>query len=214
MKGLLGYKRGMARIFNDKGLAVPVTVIEAGPCVVTQIKTLKRDGYQAVQLGFDEVKERKLTRAERGHLRASGGKSLRHVKEFRLKTDADVQLGDTLDVTVFAPGDRIQVTATSRGLGMAGTIKRHHFSRQRKTHGQSDRERAPGSVGAGTTPGKTIKGLRMAGRMGFERVTVRNLEVIVADPVRNLLAVRGAVPGFDGSLVVIRGLERDPKGAW
>lgn len=214
MKGLLGYKRGMARIFNEKGLAVPVTVIEAGPCVVTQIKTTERDGYQAVQLGFGAIKEKRLTRAERGHLRASGGASLRHVREFRLAGDADVALGDTLDVSVFAPGDRIQVTATSRGLGMAGTIKRHHFNRQRKTHGQSDRERAPGSVGAGTTPGKTIKGLRMAGRMGGERVTVRNLEVVVADPVRNLLAVRGAVPGFDGGLVVIRGLERDPKGAW
>lgn len=214
MKGLLGYKRGMARIFNDKGLAVPVTVIEAGPCVVTQIKTTERDGYQAVQLGFGAIKEKRLTRAERGHLLASGGASLRHVREFRLAGDADVALGDTLDVSVFAPGDRIQVTATSRGLGMAGTIKRHHFNRQRKTHGQSDRERAPGSVGAGTTPGKTIKGLRMAGRMGGERVTVRNLEVVVADPVRNLLAVRGAVPGFDGGLVVIRGLERDPKGAW
>lgn len=214
MKGLLGYKRGMARIFNDKGLAVPVTVIEAGPCVVTQIKTTERDGYQAVQLGFGAIKEKRLTRAERGHLLASGGAPLRHVREFRLAGDADVALGDTLDVSVFAPGDRIQVTATSRGLGMAGTIKRHHFNRQRKTHGQSDRERAPGSVGAGTTPGKTIKGLRMAGRMGGERVTVRNLEVVVADPVRNLLAVRGAVPGFDGGLVVIRGLERDPKGAW
>lgn len=214
MKGLLGYKRGMARIFNDKGLAVPVTVIEAGPCVVTQIKTTERDGYQAVQLGFGAIKEKRLTRAERGHLLASGGAPLRHVREFRLAGDADVALGDTLDVSVFAPGDRIQVTAMSRGLGMAGTIKRHHFNRQRKTHGQSDRERAPGSVGAGTTPGKTIKGLRMAGRMGGERVTVRNLEVVVADPVRNLLAVRGAVPGFDGGLVVIRGLERDPKGAW
>ncbi|MEO8082350.1 MAG: 50S ribosomal protein L3 [Ardenticatenales bacterium] len=214
MKGLLGYKRGMARIFNDKGLAVPVTVIEAGPCVVTQIKTTDRDGYQAVQLGFGVIKEKRLTQAERGHLRASGGMPLRHVREFRLAGDADVALGDTLDVSVFVPGDRIQVTATSRGLGMAGTIKRHHFHRQRKTHGQSDRERAPGSVGAGTTPGKTIKGLRMSGRMGGERVTVRNLEVIVADPARNLLAVRGAVPGFDGALVVIRGLERDPKGAW
>jgi Ribosomal protein L3 len=214
MKGLLGYKRGMARIFNDKGLAVPVTVIEAGPCIVTQIKTTERDGYQAVQLGFGSIKERRLTMPERGHLRASGGVPLRHVREFRLAGDADVALGDTLDVSVFAPGDRIQVTATSRGLGMAGTIKRHHFSRQRKTHGQSDRERAPGSVGAGTTPGKTIKGLRMAGHMGAERVTVRNLEVIVADPARNLLAVRGAVPGFDGGLVVIRGLERDPKGGW
>lgn len=214
MKGLLGYKRGMARIFDAKGLAVPVTVIEAGPCVVTQLKTTERDGYNAVQLGFGDVKPTRLTRAERGHLAASGGAALRHVREFRLSDDAGVGLGDRLDVSVFAPGDRVQVTATSRGLGTAGTIKRHHFNRQRKTHGQSDRERAPGSVGAGTTPGKTIKGLRMAGRMGGERVTVRNLEVVVADPARNLLALRGAVPGFDGGLVVIRGLERDGKGSW
>lgn len=214
MKGLLGYKRGMARIFDEKGLAVPVTVIEAGPCVVTQVKTHERDGYQAVQLGFGAVKPKRLTQAQRGHLEASGGQSLRHIKEFKLKGEPDVSLGDTLDVSVFAPGDRIQVTATSRGLGFAGTIKRHHFNRQRKTHGASDRERAPGSVGAGTTPGKTIKGIRMAGRMGGERVTVRNLLVVVADPARNLLAVRGAVPGFDGGLVVIRGLERHPKGGW
>lgn len=214
MKGLLGYKRGMARIFNDKGLAVPVTVIEAGPCVVTQLKTTERDGYEAVQIGFGAVKESRLTRAERGHLAASGAGPLRHVKEFRLAGSADVQLGDRLDVSLFTPGDRVQVTATSRGLGTAGTIKRHHFNRQRKTHGQSDRERRPGSVGAGTTPGKTIKGLRMAGRMGGERVTVRNLEVVVADPSRNLLALRGAVPGFDGALVVIRGIERDGNGGW
>jgi large subunit ribosomal protein L3 len=203
MKAILGYKRGMTRIFDENGVVVPVTVIEAGPCTVTQVKTADRDGYEAVQLGFGEAPERRLTQAERGHLAASGGASLRHLREFRVAGEAP-GLGERLDVSVFEPGDRVHVSAVSRGLGTAGTIKRHNFNRQRKTHGQSDRERAPGSVGAGTTPGKTLKGQRMAGRMGHERVTVKNLVVMVADPARNLLAVRGAVPGPRGSLVEVR----------
>lgn len=214
MKGILGYKRGMARIFDAEGLAVPVTVIEAGPCTVTQIKTSESDGYEAVQLGFGDVREERLTKPERGHLAAAGGQSLRHLREFRLPEGATgaaegeeggLELGQTVDASVFEVGDRVDVTGTSRGLGFAGTIKRHHFSRQRKTHGQSDRERAPGAIGAGTTPGKVVKGKRMAGRMGGERVTVRNLEVMAADPERNLLALRGAVPGFKGGLVMVRG---------
>lgn len=207
MKGLLGYKRGMARIFDEHGVAVPVTVIEAGPCTVTQVKTASRDGYAAVQLGFGEIKPKRLSQPEKGHLAASGGRALRHLREFRVDTADPLQVGATVDAGIFASGDRVHVTATSRGLGTAGTVKRHHFGRQRKSHGQSDRERAPGSVGAGTTPGKTFRGQRMAGRMGGGRVTVRNLMVLVADPERNLLAVRGAVPGHNGALVVVRAAE-------
>jgi large subunit ribosomal protein L3 len=212
MKALLGYKRGMARVFDEKGTVTPVTVIEAGPCTVTQICTAKRDGYSAVQLGFGEIKPARLSKAERGHLGRSGGQPLRHLREFRGDVPADLRVGARLDVSQFAPGDKVDVMGVSRGLGFAGTIKRHHFNRQRKSHGQSDRERAPGSVGAGTSPGRTFKGMKMGGRMGGERVTVCNLTVVVADPGRNLLAVRGAVPGFDGGLVVVRAAKKGGKG--
>lgn len=207
MKGILGIKRGMARIFDAEGLVTPVTVIEAGPCTVTQVKTEDSDGYGAVQMGFAETKPTRLTKARRGHLAAAGGRALRYLREFRIADPDGYDVGQTIDVGQFEPGDRVHITGVSRGLGFAGTVKRHGFHRQRKTHGQSDRERAPGSVGAGTWPGKTFKGKRMAGRMGGERVTIRNLEVVVADPQRNLLAVRGSVPGFKGGLVIVRGVE-------
>lgn len=204
INGIMGYKRGMTRIFDANGVAVPVTVVEAGPCTITQIKSLQNDGYMAIQMGFGETKPSRLAQAERGHLKRSGGRPLRHLREFRVDSIADLKVGTTVDCGIFETGGRVDVSGTSRGLGMSGTIKRHHFSRQRKTHGQSDRERAPGSVGAGTTPGKTFKGQRMSGRMGGERVTVRNLKVVAVDPSRNLLALNGAVPGHDGELVVIR----------
>lgn len=215
MKGLLGYKRGMTRIFDKDGVIVPVTVIEAGPCRVTQLKTVEQDGYRAVQLGFGETTEARVTQPILGHLRASGSAPVKHLREFRL-ADGDtssLSVGDRLDAGVFEPGDRIDIVGVSRGLGFAGTIKRHHFRRQRKSHGQSDRERAPGSIGAGTTPGRVLKGKRMAGRMGGERITVQNLEVVMADAARNLVAVRGAVPGFDGALVELRVRKSAPKGA-
>jgi len=212
MKGILGYKRGMTRVFDEAGLVVPVTVIEAGPCVVARVRTAEGDGYGAVQLGFGEVREDRLTRAQQGHLRASGGKPLRHLREFRTERPDEFEVGQTLDAGLFDVGERVSVTGVSRGLGTAGTIKRHHFNRQRKTHGQSDRERAPGAVGAGSTPGRTFKGMRMSGRMGAERVTVRNLQVVVADPERNLIAVRGAVPGNDGGLVIVRGRDVESGG--
>jgi large subunit ribosomal protein L3 len=196
----------MTRVFDESGVSVPVTVIEAGPCVVTQVKTQATDGYTAYQLGFGDVPQRRLTKAERGHLAASGGRNLRVLREVRLPDDhALPALGDVLDASVFETGERVKVTGVSRGLGWQGPIKRHGFRRQRKTHGQTDRHRAPGAVGAGTTPGRTFKGHRMAGRMGGERVTVPNLLVVAADPERNLLAVRGAVPGSRGGLVVISG---------
>lgn len=204
MKAILGYKRGMARIFDEDGVAVPVTVIEAGPCTVTHVKTTERDGYSAVQLGFGEARPKLLTRAQRGHLAAAGGAALRHLREIRTSGGHELAVGDTVDAGVFTAGERVHVVGVSRGFGFAGTIKRHGFHRQRKTHGQSDRERAPGAVGAGTTPGRTFKGQPMAGRMGGRRVTVRNLSVVTADPERNLLALRGSVPGPRGGLVIVR----------
>ena len=202
--GIIGYKRGMTRIFNEEGVAVPVTVIEAGPCTVTQVRTEARDGYSAVQLGFGETKSQRLTGGQRGHLQASKAGNLRHLREFSFSGEGSPELGQKIDCSIFEAGQRVDVTGTSKGRGFAGAIKRHNFSRQRKTHGQTDRERAPGAVGAGSTPGRTFKGKRMAGQMGGERVTVRNIEVVVADPSRNLLAIRGAVPGFNGALVMIR----------
>ena len=210
MKGIIGRKVGMTQIFDEKGRAIPVTVIEAGPCYVTQIRTQEKDGYTAVQLGFDEVPARKngqsrLNKPKRGHLRRNGLNlpDLRVLREFRVK-DIDVKEGDKIRADVFQEGDRVDVVGTSKGRGFAGTVKRHGFNRQPKTHGQSDRERAPGSIGATSTPGRVMKGMRMAGRMGGERVTIQNLEVIAVDAEKNLLAVRGSVPGAKGGILLIK----------
>lgn len=199
MKGILGKKVGMTQIYTEEGQIIPVTVIEAGPCFVTQIKTSERDGYDAVQLGFESIKAHRLTKPERGHLRDLA--SLQYLREF--KGFESTSLGQRIDASIFETGDLVDVTGTSKGKGFAGVIKRHHFKRQRKTHGQSDRERAPGSLGAGTTPGRTFKGKRMAGRMGNERVTVQNLKIVYVDPERNMIAVKGAVPGRSGGLLMI-----------
>ncbi len=205
MKGIIGKKLGMTQIFDENGNVIPVTVIEAGPCYVTQIRSGERDGYAAVQLGFGETKPQRLTKGELGHLRRNNLPALRHLREFRLKNgELDVEEGQQLKVDVFAKGERVDVIGTSKGRGFAGTIKRHHFHRQPKTHGQSDRERAPGSVGATTTPGRTYKGQKMGGRMGGDRTTAENLEVVVIDTERNLLAVRGSVPGANDGIVVIK----------
>ena len=205
MKGIIGKKIGMTQIFDDEGNAVPVTVIEAGPCYVTQIRTSDRDGYVAVQLGFEETKPKRLTQGQLGHLRRNNLPALRYLREFRLRDgDVDIVEGDEIKVDVFEQGERVDVIGTSKGRGFAGTIKRHGFSRQPKTHGQSDRERAPGSIGMCATPGRTFKGKKMAGRMGNQRVTIQNLEVVVIDPERNLLAVRGSVPGARNGLLMIR----------
>lgn len=218
MKGILGKKVGMTTLFTKEGEAIPVTVIEAGPCWVTQVKTPERDGYSAVQLGFDLTRPSRLTRGEMGHLgllktdarhprrrvlpRLPG--PLRYLREFRVRPEEAPAEGEKITVEVFQVGDRVDVVGTSKGRGFAGGIKRHGFHRQPKTHGQSDRERRHGSVGATTTPGRVLKGTRMPGRMGNARVTVQNLEVVMVDPERNLLAVRGAVPGHRGSLVMIK----------
>ncbi len=201
VEGLLGYKLGMTRIFREDGTVVPVTVIQAGPCWVVQIRTPERDGYSAVQLGFDTKK--RVNKPMRGHLKGLG--NLRHLREFKLLDGAEqVSVGQKVDVTIFKPGDLVDVTGTSKGRGFAGVVKRHGFAGGPKTHGQSDRWRAPGSIGATTDPGRVIKGLRMAGHMGHERVTVQNLEVVRVDPERNLLFVKGAVPGPRRGLLVVR----------
>ena len=204
MKGLIGKKIGMTQIFDENGLAVPVTLIEAGPCYVTQIRNPEKDGYNAVQLGFEEVKPKRLTGGQLGHLKNNELPPLRFLREFRVK-DPQVNEGDKLAVDdVFAVGEQVDVIGTSKGKGFQGVVKRYGFRGGPKTHGQSDRLRAPGSIGATTTPGRVFKGKRMPGHMGFERVTIHNLRVEYVDADRNLLGVRGAIPGPKGGVVMIK----------
>jgi large subunit ribosomal protein L3 len=206
MKGILGKKVGMTQVFSEQGEVIPVTVIEAGPCFVAQIKTLERDGYTAVQLGFEETKPKHLTQPQIQHLQKSNLPALRHLREIRIATEdlAHFEEGQQVKVDVFQPGEYVDVTGTSKGKGFAGVVKRHGFRGGPKTHGQSDRQRAPGSIGACTTPGRVFKGKRMPGRMGGERVTIQGLEVVLVDPERNLLAVRGSVPGAKSGLLMIQ----------
>jgi large subunit ribosomal protein L3 len=213
MKGMIGKKVGMTQIFDEQGNVVPVTVIAAGPCYVTQIRTGERDGYTAVQLGFEETKATRLTKAQIGHLNKKGLPALRVLREFRIKNDDVDSLteGQVIKADVFSTGERVDIIGTSKGRGFAGTIKRHNFNRQPKTHGQSDRERAPGSVGMCEFPGRTLKGQRMAGHMGSDRVTMQNLQVVVVDAEKNLLAVRGSVPGAKGDIVIIKPAARGKK---
>src|SRR5437763_10621810 len=200
VNGLLGRKLGMTQIFAENGTVVPVTAITLGPCWVTQVRTPEKDGYEAVQIGFEESK--RLNKPQRGHLKNLP--PLRYLREVRPLPGADVDVGQKLDVSLFRVGDLVDVTGTSKGKGFAGGVKRHHFRGGPKTHGQSDRHRAPGSVGATTTPGRVYKGTRMAGHMGDVRVTVQNLKVMEVDTDRNLLLVEGSVPGADNGLVFIR----------
>ncbi|NPA93307.1 MAG: 50S ribosomal protein L3 [Chloroflexi bacterium] len=202
-KGLIGKKIGMTQIFDEDGAAIPVTLIEAGPCYVTQVRRPEKDGYSAVQLGFQEVSPKRLTGGQLGHLKRAGVPPLRYLREFRAK-DPDVKEGDVVTVERFAVGERVDVTGTSKGRGFQGGVKRYGFAGGPKTHGQSDRWRAPGSRGATSTPGRTLKGTRGPGHMGNARVTVMGLEVVLVDPERNLLAVKGGVPGPKGGLVLIR----------
>lgn len=205
MKGIIGKKVGMTQIFDEQGNVIPVTVIEAGPCYVTQVRTADRDGYVGIQLGFLQTKPQRLTKGQLGHLQRNSLPALRYLREFRVKDgELDVAEGQEIKADVFAKGERVDVIGTSKGRGFAGGIKRHHFNRQPKTHGASDRTRAPGSVGQNTFPGRTFKGKRMAGHMGSERVTTENLEVVVVDAEKNLLAVRGSVPGQNGGIVLIK----------
>lgn len=208
LKGLIGKKVGMTQIFDDTGAAVPVTIIEAGPCFVTQVRHPGLDGYAAVQLGFEETKPKRLTSGQLGHLKRYDLPPLRFLREFRSK-EPEIQEGDKLTVeTVFEIDDYVDVVGTSKGKGFAGAVKRYHFSGGPKTHGQSDRQRAPGSRGSGTTPGRVYKGARSPGHMGHERVTAQNLKVVLVDGERNLLGVRGAVPGPKGGIVMIKGVRK------
>jgi large subunit ribosomal protein L3 len=201
--GIIGRKIGMTQLFQESGETVAVTAIQAGPSVITQIKSKDRDGYDAIQVGFIEtkVKQSQLSSPEKGHLQ--GLENVRYLREFRTDDISSVKRGDKVDVGFLKQGDLINIIGLSKGRGFAGVVKRHHFAGGPKTHGQTDRHRAPGSIGATTFPGRVLKGKRMAGHMGNRRVSARNLEVIQADPERNLLLVKGAVPGANGGLLVI-----------
>jgi large subunit ribosomal protein L3 len=203
VEGLLGRKVGMTQIFGASGEVIPVTVLEVGPCVVTQLRTNDRDGYEAVQLGYREVTAKHLTRPERGHL-AGAGRLVRYLREFAADRIDDHHVGDVIQADLFRAGQLIDVTGTSKGRGFQGVVRRHGFSGGPRTHGQSDRHRAPGSIGAGTTPGRVWKNTRMAGRMGNRRVTVQNLQVVEVLADRNLILVRGSVPGAKNGLVMVR----------
>jgi large subunit ribosomal protein L3 len=200
--GILGKKLGMTQVFDEAGNAIPVTVVQAGPCVVTQIKTSDTDGYAAIQLGFDEVTEKALNKPEVGHLARSGSAPLRHLKEYRVDAADGFELGQAVTADTFTQGQLVDVTGKSMGRGFAGYQKRHNFRRGPMAHG-SKNHRAPGSTGAGTTPGRVYPGKRMAGQMGNARVTIRKLEVIRVDGDRNLLLIKGAIPGKPGGLLSI-----------
>jgi large subunit ribosomal protein L3 len=200
VNGIIGRKLGMTQVFRDNGEAEAVTVVAAGPCTVVQVKTEAKDGYNAAQLGFGEAKKLKST--QKGHLKELG--NFRHLREFRLADTEEVKVGDRVDVSLFQSGDLVDIAGVSKGKGFAGVVKRYNFAGGPKTHGQSDRHRAPGSIGASASPGRVLKGRHMPGHMGNERVTVRNLEVIQTDTERNMLLVRGAVPGSKNGLLLIK----------
>jgi len=217
VKGLLGVKVGMTQVYDEAGVVTPVTIVQAGPCYVTQVKIENSDGYDAIQVGFQEVKERRLTKGQRGHLgllktdknhshrkKNSGVPAIRHLREFRTASSAEYEVGQQLTVAQFSAGERVDIIGTTKGRGFAGVVKRHGFAGGPKTHGQSDRQRAPGSIGTTSSVGHVMKGQRMAGRMGNKRFTSQNLEVIRIDTDKNLLAVKGSVPGSKGSLVIIK----------
>ncbi len=217
MKGLLGIKVGMTQIIDEVGVSTPVTVILAGPCYVTQVKNKVADGYDAVQVGFGEVKEQRLTGGQKGHLgllkasnkhpnrrNITGVPPVRHLREFRTGRASEYEIGQLLTVQQFEAGDRVDIAGKSKGRGFAGVVKRYGFRGGPRTHGQSDRQRAPGSIGATSGMSRVIKGTRMPGRMGNARITSQNLEVVRIDPERHLIAVKGSVPGAKGGLVTIR----------
>ncbi|AEE12323.1 50S ribosomal protein L3 [Porphyromonas asaccharolytica] len=203
MPGLLGKKIGMTSVFSAEGVNVPCTVIEVGPCVVTQVKTADRDGYEAIQLGFQDAKDKHTTRPLQGHFKAAGVTNKRHLAEF-MGFGSDYKLGDEITVELFNDTHYVDVHGTSKGKGFQGVVKRHGFGGVgQSTHGQDDRLRAPGSVGACSYPAKVFKGTRMAGQLGNKRVTVQNLEVIKVMPEHNILVLKGSVPGAKGSIIAI-----------
>jgi large subunit ribosomal protein L3 len=217
VKGLLGVKLGMTQVFDESGVVTPVTIIQAGPCYVTQVKIADTDGYNAVQVGFGETKDKRLSGGQKGHLgllksnkkhphrkQIDDVPALRYLREFRTKQAGEYEVGQVLTVEQFAEGDRVDVMGKTKGRGFAGVVKRHGFAGGIKTHGQSDRWRAPGSIGSTSSVGHVFKGKKMPGRMGNQRLTAQNLQVIRIDSDNNLLAVKGSVPGVKGAMVVIR----------
>jgi large subunit ribosomal protein L3 len=209
VKGILGTKLGMTQIFEDTR-AIPVTVLQAGPCVVTQVKTEDKDGYNAIQLSFGEIAARKVSKPIRGHFEKVDAEPTRHLVEMRTDDVAGYTPGQMISADIFAAGERADVVAVSKGKGFAGVMKRHGFGGLGASHGTQRKHRSPGSIGACATPGRVFKGMRMAGQMGNERVTILNLEVVRADAERGLILVRGAVPGPDGGLVMIRSATKTP----
>jgi len=208
-EGIIGKKLGMTQVFGQGGKAEAITAIEAGPCTVTQVKTEDTDGYSAVQLGFGEVK--KSGTAKKGKTKEKETLKFRYVREFQFTDTKAIAAGQKIDVSLFKAGDKVDVIGISKGKGFAGGVKRYHFHGGPKTHGQSDRWRAPGSVGSNTSPGRVLKGLRMAGHMGSRRATVSNLVIIQADPARNLLLLKGAVPGSANGMVMIQKSRKGKK---
>jgi large subunit ribosomal protein L3 len=200
IEGILGRKLGMTQVFRDDGTAVPVTVIEAGPCTVVQVKTEDHEGYAAVQLGFGTRK--RVTQPQKGHMKGLG--QFHYLREFRVDDISEWEVGKKVGCELFEEGDLVDVSGASKGHGFAGVMKRHGFHGGKRTHGQSDRERAPGSIGAGTDPGRVVKGKKMAGHMGTGQITVKNLKVVQSDPSRHLLMVQGAVPGNEDALLRVR----------
>jgi len=204
MSGLIGRKIGMTSIFDDNGKNIPCTVIEAGPCVVTQVRTKAVDGYEALQLGFDDKAEKQTTKALKGHFKKAGTSAKKRVAEFQ-GFDTAYKLGDTITVEHFEEGDFVDVSGTSKGKGFQGVVKRHGFAGVgQATHGQHNRLRAPGSIGAASYPARVFKGMRMAGRMGGEKIKVQNLRVLKVVPEKNLLVIKGAVPGHKNSFIIIQ----------
>ena len=203
-KGILGRKLGMTQVWDEENRVIPVTVIQAGPCQVAQLKTPERDGYAAVQLAFGETKPARLNKPELGHLKAANVEPAKHLVELRVDDISGFEVGQVLKADVFAAGERVDVTGISKGHGFSGVMKRHNFQGQGASHGNHKKHRAPGSIGACATPARVFKGMKMAGQHGNVRTTTLNLEVIESDPERNLLLVRGAVPGPSGGLVFVR----------
>ncbi|MCG3157970.1 MAG: 50S ribosomal protein L3 [bacterium] len=204
MTGLIGKKLGHSRIFDEKGNSVPVTVVQAGPCYVSEIRTQQKHGYDSLQLGFAEKRQKKINKAEAGHFAKANVPVLQHVREFRdFDNLAGFKLGDAIKADIFKVGDLVKAIGTSKGKGFQGVVKRHHFGGGPVTHGESDRTRAPGSMGGSSYPSRVWKGMRMAGRMGGERVTVRNLRVVKVDAENNILMLRGSIPGANNSIVII-----------
>jgi large subunit ribosomal protein L3 len=201
--GILGTKLGMTQIFDESGLAIPVTIIKAGPCLITQIKTVETDGYNAVQVGYSEIQSKLLNKPKLGHLQKAGSPPLKYLKEYRIQSSSGELVGATISVNSFNLGDKVSITGKTIGKGFAGTVKRHNFTRGPMTHG-SKNHREPGSIGMGTTPGRVYPGKKMAGRLGGKQTTIKNLQIVLINPENNLLVVKGAIPGKLGNLLSIK----------